>query len=70
MEIVAAPYVGVFNVAIAFGAWAGGQAVDGPGLSANLWLAAGFAAAALLSFSEDDCTIVRSRLHLLLVERQ
>ena len=48
VEIVAAPYVGVFNVAIAFGAWAGGQAVDGPGLSANLWLAAGFAAAALL----------------------
>ena len=48
VEIVTAPYVGVFNVAIALGAWAGGQAVDGPGLSANLWLAAVFAAAALL----------------------
>ena len=48
VEIVAALYVGVFNVAIALGAWAGGQAVDGLGLSANLWLAAGFAAAALL----------------------
>ena len=48
VEIVAALYVGVFNVAIALGAWAGGQAVDGPGLSANLWLAAGCAAAALL----------------------
>ena len=48
VEIVAALYVSVFNVAIALGAWAGGQAVDGLGLSANLWLAAGFAAAALL----------------------
>ena len=48
VEIVAALYVGVFNVAIALGAWAGGQAVDRLGLSANLWLAAGFAAAALL----------------------
>ena len=48
VEIVAALYVSVLNVAIAFGAWAGGQAVDGLGLSANLWLAAGFAAAALL----------------------
>ena len=52
VEIVAALYVGVFNVAIALGAWAGGQAVDRLGLCANLWLAAGFAAAALLlSFS-------------------
>ena len=51
-EIVAALYVGVFNVGIALGAWVGGQAVDRLGLSANLWLAAGFAAAALLlSFS-------------------
>ena len=48
VEIVAALYVSVFNVAIALGAWAGGQAVDGLGLCANLWLAAGFAAAALL----------------------
>ncbi|MGK5011119.1 MFS transporter [Janthinobacterium sp. MDB2-8] len=52
VEIVAALYVGVFNVGIALGAWGGGQAVDRLGLSANLWLAAGFAAAALLlSFS-------------------
>ena len=48
VEIVAALYVGVFNIGIALGAWAGGQAVDRLGLSANLWLAAGFAAAALL----------------------
>lgn len=48
VEIVAALYVGVFNMAIALGAWAGGQAVDRLGLSANLWLAAGFATAALL----------------------
>jgi predicted MFS family arabinose efflux permease len=48
VEIVTALYVGVFNVAIAFGAWAGGQAVDRLGLCANLWLAAGLAAAALL----------------------
>ncbi|KKO65045.1 Purine ribonucleoside efflux pump NepI [Janthinobacterium sp. KBS0711] len=48
VEIVAALYVGVFNIGIALGAWTGGQAVDRLGLSANLWLAAGFAAAALL----------------------
>ena len=48
VEIVAALYVGVFNIGIALGAWTGGQAVDKLGLSANLWLAAGFAAAALL----------------------
>lgn len=48
IEIVAALYVGVFNVGIALGAWTGGQAVDRLGLSANLWLAAGFAAAAML----------------------
>ena len=48
VEIVAALYVGVFNIGIALGAWAGGQAVDKSGLSANLWLAAGCAAAALL----------------------
>jgi predicted MFS family arabinose efflux permease len=52
VEIVAALYVGVFNVGIALGAWIGGQAVDRLGLSANLWIAAGFATAALLlSFS-------------------
>ena len=48
VEIVAALYVGVFNIGIALGAWAGGQAVDRLGFCANLWLAAGFAAAALL----------------------
>lgn len=48
VEIVAALYVGVFNIGIALGAWAGGQSVDRLGLSANLWLAAGCAAAALL----------------------
>lgn len=48
VEIVAALYVGIFNVGIALGAWAGGQAVDRLGLAANLWLAAGFAALALL----------------------
>lgn len=48
MEIATALYVGVFNIAIALGAWAGGQVLDGIGLSANLWLAAGLAAFALL----------------------
>ncbi|MCY1380799.1 sugar efflux transporter [compost metagenome] len=48
VEIVAALYVGVFNIGIALGAWTGGQAVDRLDLSANLWLAAGCAAAALL----------------------
>ena len=48
VETVAALYVGGFNVGIALGAWAGGQAVDRLGLAANLWLATGFAAAALL----------------------
>lgn len=48
VEIVAALYVGFFNIGIALGAWTGGQAVDRLGLSANLWLAAGCAAAALL----------------------
>ena len=48
VEVAAALYVGVFNIGIALGAWTGGQAVDRLGLSANLWLAAGCAAAALL----------------------
>ncbi|MDN2709833.1 MFS transporter [Janthinobacterium sp. SUN118] len=48
VEIGAALYVSVFNVAIALGAWAGGQAVDRLGLSTNLWIAAGLSAAALL----------------------
>jgi len=48
MEVAAALYVGVFNTGIALGAWAGGQVVDGWGLSAMLWPAAGLAAAALV----------------------
>lgn len=47
VEIATALYVSVFNVGIALGSWAGGQAVDGLGLTFNLWLAAGFAACAL-----------------------
>lgn len=47
VEIATALYVSVFNVGIALGSWAGGQAVDGLGLTYNLWLAAGFAACAL-----------------------
>lgn len=48
MEIATALYVGIFNIGIALGAWAGGQVVDERGLSSNLWLAGGFATAALL----------------------
>lgn len=48
MEIATALYVGIFNIGIALGAWAGGQLVDERGLSSNLWLAGGFATAALL----------------------
>ncbi|PSH23574.1 MFS transporter [Yersinia pseudotuberculosis] len=48
VEIATALYVGVFNVGIALGAWTGGQVVDGLGMTANLWLAGGFATVALL----------------------
>lgn len=48
VEIATALYVGVFNIGIALGAWGGGLLLDGPGLHANLWAAAGFAAAATL----------------------
>ena len=48
VEIATALYVGVFNIGIALGSWAGGQLVDGWGLHATLWLSGGFAAAALL----------------------
>lgn len=48
VEIAAALYVGTFNIAIALGAWAGGRSADELGLTANLWLAGGLAAAALL----------------------
>lgn len=48
VEIAAALYVGVFNIGIALGSWAGGQAIDAWGLQANLWLAAGLAGLAFL----------------------
>ncbi|MHC9010270.1 MFS transporter [Stenotrophomonas rhizophila] len=48
VEVASALYVGVFNIGIASGAWLGGQALDRQGLSANLWLAGGFAATAVL----------------------
>ncbi|MFJ1574255.1 MFS transporter [Pseudomonas sp. NPDC088322] len=48
VEVATALYVGVFNVAIALGAWAGGLVLDKVGLTGNLWLAAGFATIALL----------------------
>ncbi|CAM3525988.1 Purine ribonucleoside efflux pump NepI [Klebsiella variicola] len=48
VEIATALYVGVFNIGIALGSWAGGQSVDGFGLAGNLWLAGGLAAVALL----------------------
>ena len=48
VEIATALYVGVFNIGIALGSWAGGQLVDGWGLHATLWLSGGLAAAGLL----------------------
>lgn len=48
VEIATALYVGVFNVGIALGAWAGGLVLDGIGLTGNLWVAGGFATIALL----------------------
>lgn len=48
VEIATALYVGVFNIDIALGAWAGGQIMDGFGLTGNLWLAGGLATVALL----------------------
>lgn len=48
VEIATALYVGVFNIGIFLGSWAGGQAVDRFGLTTNLWLAGGLAAMALL----------------------
>lgn len=48
VEIATALYVGVFNIGIALGSWAGGQLVDGWGLHATLWLSGGLAATALL----------------------
>lgn len=54
MEIAAALYVGIFNIGIASGAWAGGQVIDQLGLSTNLWLAGSFAAAALLIIFQES----------------
>ena len=48
VEIATALYIGVFNVGIALGAWAGGLVLDGIGLTGNLWVAGGFATIALL----------------------
>lgn len=48
VEMASALYVGVFNIGIALGSWVGGQIVDSSGLITTLWLAAGFAAVALL----------------------
>ncbi|EKT2105750.1 TPA: MFS transporter [Stenotrophomonas maltophilia] len=48
VEIATALYVGVFNIGIAMGAWGGGRLLDGVGLHANLWAAAGLAMVATL----------------------
>ncbi len=48
VEIATALYVGVFNIGIAMGAWGGGRLLDGVGLHANLWVAAGLAMVATL----------------------
>ncbi|WP_256657913.1 MFS transporter [Pseudomonas sp. R4-34-07] len=48
VEVATALYVGVFNIGIFLGSWAGGQAVDRFGLATNLWLAAGLVTLALL----------------------
>jgi predicted MFS family arabinose efflux permease len=49
MEVAGALYVGVFNIGIALGAWAGGWLLDRIGISGNLWVAAALALAALLT---------------------
>lgn len=48
LEIATALYVGVFNISIGLGSWAGGQLFDNLGLLSNLWFASGCAACALL----------------------
>ncbi|KOT75747.1 hypothetical protein ADK47_21230, partial [Streptomyces rimosus subsp. rimosus] len=40
-EAASALFVGVFNAAIALGAFGGGRAVDGGGLTGVLWLGGG-----------------------------
>nr|WP_202551457.1 MFS transporter [Streptomyces sp. SID8352] len=47
-EGVTSLFVGVFNGAIALGAFAGGRAADGPGIEAVLWLGGALALGALL----------------------
>jgi len=51
LEIATALYVGVFNISIGLGSWAGGQLFDSFGLLSNLWFASGCAACALLLIS-------------------
>ena len=48
VEVATAMYVGVFNIGISLGSWAGGQAVDTFGLTTTLWLAGGLAGLGLL----------------------
>ncbi|KRG62178.1 transporter [Stenotrophomonas humi] len=49
MEVAGSLYVGVFNIGIAAGAWAGGWLLDHNGITGNLWVAAALALAALLA---------------------
>lgn len=51
LEIATALYVGVFNISIGLGSWAGGQLFNHLGLLSNLWFASGCAACALLLLS-------------------
>lgn len=51
LEIATALYVGVFNLSIGLGSWAGGRLFDSFGLLSNLWFAGGSAACALLLIS-------------------
>ena len=51
LEIATALYVGVFNISIGLGSWAGGRLFDNFGLLSNLWFASGCAACALLLIS-------------------
>lgn len=48
MEVAGSLYVGVFNIGIAAGAWAGGWWLDRTGIQGNLWIAAALSLAALI----------------------
>lgn len=48
IEVATALYVGLFNIGIASGSWAGGQLVDGLGLHSILWVASLLASAAFV----------------------